>query len=122
MITTTLAFALAHIGAIGDDLGVVFRLEPEKKDGGIEPPRICDDDFHEAGRQARSGGEVKAEMRKTKTSPYPIGCYFSPSRMRVSNFRQVCQLTNKAIILWQRDHFITKPIASDRYNASKQSN
>ncbi len=43
--------ALADVGAVGDDFGVVFFLEPEKEDGGIETPGVCDDDFHEGGRQ-----------------------------------------------------------------------
>ena len=51
--------ALADIGAVGDDFRVVFRLEPEKENGGIEPPRVCDDDFHEGGRQARRGAAGK---------------------------------------------------------------
>jgi len=38
--------ALSAVGAVGDDLSVVFFLEPKEEDGGIEPSGIGDDDFH----------------------------------------------------------------------------
>jgi len=38
--------ALAAIGAVCDDLSVVFFFEPEEEDGGIKASGVCDDDFH----------------------------------------------------------------------------
>ncbi len=39
---------MSDVGTVGDNFRVVFLLEPEKEDGGIQPSRVCDDDFHDA--------------------------------------------------------------------------
>ena len=63
---------LADIGAEGDDLGSVGFLEPIQNDGGVESPRIRDNDFfHAGGSVVKNGGfgNTAAEIFLKKTLP-----------------------------------------------------
>ena len=47
-----LGYALTDIRTVGNDFSIVFFLEPKEQNGGIEPPGVGDENFHEGGRQS----------------------------------------------------------------------